>query len=130
MNIGLIDVDGHNFPNLALMRLSAYHKACGDSVEWWDGFKHYDRVYMSKVFTFSPDMDTCINADEIITGGTGYKDYGALPDEVERMRPDYSLYPAWRPAIGFLHAAASATALGASCRRKKGLFDRRQHGRK
>ena len=51
MNIGLIDVDGHNFPNLALMRLAAYHKAHGDSVEWWDGFKHYDRVYMSKVFT-------------------------------------------------------------------------------
>ena len=47
MNIGLIDVDGHNFPNLALMRLSAYHKAHGDSVEMWDGFKHYDRVYMS-----------------------------------------------------------------------------------
>lgn len=44
MNIGLIDVDGHNFPNLALMRLSAYHKANGDSVEMWDGFKHYDRV--------------------------------------------------------------------------------------
>lgn len=102
MEVGLIDVDGHNFPNLALMRLSAYHKANGDSVEMWDGFKHYDRVYMSKVFTFSPDMDTCINADEIITGGTGYKDYGALPNEVERMRPDYSLYPAWKPAIGFL----------------------------
>lgn len=57
MNIGLIDVDGHNFPNLALMRLSAYHKSHGDSVEMWDGFKHYDRVYMSKVFTFSPDME-------------------------------------------------------------------------
>ena len=85
MNIGLIDVDGHNFPNLALMRLSAWHKFHGDSVEWWDGFKHYDRVYMSKVFTFSPDVDTCVNADEIITGGTGYKDYGSLPDEVERI---------------------------------------------
>lgn len=85
MNIGLIDVDGHNFPNLALMRLSAWHKSHGDNAEWWDGFKHYDRVYMSKVFTFSPDVDTCVNADEIITGGTGYKDYGSLPDEVERI---------------------------------------------
>lgn len=102
MNIGLIDVDGHHFPNLALMRLSAYHKAHGDSVEWWDGFKHYDRVYMSKVFTFSPDVDTCINADEIITGGTGYKDYGSLPAEIEGTFPDYSLYPEWKPAIGFL----------------------------
>lgn len=78
MKIGLIDVDGHNgFPNLALMRLSAYHKANGDSVEWWNGFIHYDRVYMSKVFTFSPDIDTVINADEVIRGGTGYKDYGS-----------------------------------------------------
>ena len=34
MNIGLIDVDGHHFPNLALMRLSAYHKAKVDEVEW------------------------------------------------------------------------------------------------
>ena len=102
MNIGLIDVDGHNFPNLALMRLAAYHKSRGDSVEWWDGFTHYDRVYKSKVFTFSPDEETCINADEIISGGTGYKDYGHLPDEIERTFPDYSLYPAWKPAIGFL----------------------------
>lgn len=102
MNIGLIDVDGHNFPNLALMRLAAYHKLRGDSVEWWNGFTHYDRVYKSKVFTFSPDEETCINADEIISGGTGYKDYGHLPDEIERTFPDYSLYPAWKPAIGFL----------------------------
>ena len=62
MTIGLISVDGHSgFPNLALMRLSAYHKARGDVVEWWDGFKRYDRVYMSKVFTFSPDVETVIN---------------------------------------------------------------------
>ena len=35
MKIGLIDVDSHNFPNLALMKISAYHKAHGDDVEWW-----------------------------------------------------------------------------------------------
>lgn len=34
MTVGLIDVDGHNFPNLALMKLSAWHKAQGDTVEW------------------------------------------------------------------------------------------------
>lgn len=103
MRIGLIDVDGHNgFPNLALMRLSGYHKAKGDSVDWWNGFEHYDRVYMSKVFTFSPDMDTVINADEIIQGGTGYKNYGSLPPEVEATYPDYSIYPSSKSAIGFL----------------------------
>ena len=103
MKIGLIDVDGHSgFPNLALMRLSAWHKVCGDHVEWWNGFCHYDRVYMSKVFTFTPDVDTVIDADKIIRGGTGYKDYGSLPDEIERTAPDYSIYPGVDYAIGFL----------------------------
>lgn len=101
--IGLIAVDGHNgFPNLALMRLSAWHKAQGDAVEWWNGFTYYDCVYKSKVFTFTPDMDTVIHADEVITGGTGYKDYGSLPPEVEATPPDYSLYPLWDKAVGFL----------------------------
>lgn len=103
MKIGLIDVDGHKgHPNLALMRLSAYHKAQGDSVDWWNGFEHYDRVYMSKVFTFTPDIDTVIDADEIIRGGTGYKDYGSLPPEIEAAYPDYSIYPNYKAAIGFL----------------------------
>ena len=102
MKVGLIDVDSRNFPNLALMKLSAWHKAQGDEVEWWNGFTHYDRVYLSKVFTFSPDHDTVIDADEVITGGTGYKDYGALPPEVEASFPDYSIYPQYHRAIGFL----------------------------
>lgn len=103
MRIGLIDVDGHKgHPNLALMRLSAYHKNQGHTVDWWNGFEHYDRVYMSKVFTFTPDFDTVINADEIIRGGTGYKDYGSLPPEIESTYPDYSIYPNYKAAIGFL----------------------------
>lgn len=112
MRIGLIDVDGYHtqnrarrgevFPNLALMRISAWHKARGDSVEWWDGLEHYDRVYASKVFTFSPDVETCIDADEVIRGGTGYRNYGMLPDEIEATPPDYSIYPHVDYAIGFL----------------------------
>lgn len=95
MRIGLIDVDGHNFPNLALMKLSSYHKAKGDEVEWWWGWGKYDRVYMSKVFddTYTPDMLEPLNADEIIKGGTGYGLDNHLPDEVEHMMPDYSIYP-------------------------------------
>lgn len=112
MNIGLIDVDGHNFPNLALMRISAYHKAAGDNVEWWWGFGEYDRVYMSKVFSFSPDIPDPINAKEIIRGGTGYcikledgierfdKDKNiSLPQEIERCFPDYSIYPQYDFAV-------------------------------
>lgn len=71
MKIGLIDVDSHNFPNLALMKISAYHKSKGDNIEWWNGLKHYDRVYQSKVFdsTYSADNEFVIMADEIIRGG-------------------------------------------------------------
>ena len=74
MKIGLIDVDSHNFPNLALMKISAFHKAQGDEVEWWFGFHQYDRVYMSKVFdnTYTPDVYEPVNTKEIIKGGTGY----------------------------------------------------------
>lgn len=113
MKVGLIDVDSRNFPNLALMKLSAWHKAQGDEVEWWNGFTHYDRVYLSKVFTFSPDHDTVIDADEVITGGTGYKDYGALPPEVEASFPDYSIYPQYHRAIGFLTRGSFVAASGA-----------------
>lgn len=75
MRVGLIDVDGHNFPNLALMRISAYHKANGDEVEWWwTDLIHYDIVYMSKVFSdaYSSDVPEPMNCDKVIKGGTGY----------------------------------------------------------
>ena len=51
LKIGLIDVDSHNFPNLCLMKLSAYHKAKGHTVEWWNAKGRYDLVYKSRVFT-------------------------------------------------------------------------------
>ena len=106
MKIGLIDVDGHHFPNLALMKISAWHKSKGDDVEWWFGFSHYDRVYMSKVFddTYTTDIPEPINADEIVKGGTGYGLDNELPDYIEHIYPDYSLYPTLTEdtAYGFL----------------------------
>lgn len=102
MNIGLIDVDGHNFPNLALMKISAYHKDKGDEVEWFFGFNQYDKVYMSKVFTFTDDFHQVINAKEIIRGGTGYDLKNMLPKESETMYPDYELYGIKDTAYGFL----------------------------
>ena len=106
MNIGLIDVDGHNYPNLALMKISAWHKAHGDHVEWWWGWNQYDRVYMSKVFDeiYSPDILEPANAAEIVKGGTGYGLDNKLPDEIEHIYPDYSLYPELTKdtAYGFL----------------------------
>ena len=94
MKVGLIDVDGHHYPNLALMKLSAWHKSQGDTVEWWWGWGQYDRVYMSKVFdeTYTPDIPEPVNTAEIIKGGTGYGLDNKLPDEIEHIYPDYSLY--------------------------------------
>ena len=104
--IGLIDVDSHNYPNLVLMKISAYHKAQGDEVEWWWGWGQYDTVYMSKVFddTYTPDHPEPVNTKEIIKGGTGYGLGNKLPDEIEHMYPDYSLYPELTKdtAYGFL----------------------------
>lgn len=101
--IGLIDVDGHNFPNLAIMKLSAWHKAQGDEAEWYEPLMpEYDKVYMSKVFTFSDDYPWAVNAKQIVRGGTGYGLYQDLPSEIEYTFPDYSLYPKHPYAIGFL----------------------------
>lgn len=117
MKIGLIDVDGHNFPNLPLMKLSAWHKAQGDTVGWYDPMftGHCDKVYMSKVFSFSPDYAYCVDADEIIRGGSGYcielvdgkEIYHSerdmqLPYEVEHIYPDYSIYGITDTAYGFM----------------------------
>lgn len=105
MKIGLIDVDRHNFPNLALMKISAYEKANGNDVEWWNGLKHYDKVYKAKVFdeTYSEDIDYAIMADEVIKGGTGYDLQNNLPEEVEHQYPDYGLYSNFKDtAYGFL----------------------------
>lgn len=120
MKIGLIDVDGHNYPNLALMKLSAWHKAQGDTVGWWwSDMVHHDLVYMSKVFSaeYSPDVEEPLNAGKIIKGGTGYaidlaagveeyhkdRDPPLLP-EIEHIYPDYSLYAniTERTAYGYL----------------------------
>ena len=98
-------MDSHNFPNLCLMKLSAYHKARGDTLEWYDGRKHYDLVYMSRVFTdsYSKDYSGTIHADCIIRGGTGYGLHNRLPEEVEHTYPDYALYPKFEgTAYGFL----------------------------
>ena len=109
MIIGLHDSEidyfkrGKTFPNLALMKISAWHKAQGDQVEWWVPTMHYDRVYSSKVFDFTP-----VNPylpDNAIRGGTGYRDLPIdqeLQPEIDSMYPDYSIYPECDYAIGYL----------------------------
>ena len=104
MRVGLIDVDGHNFPNIPLMKLSAWHKQQGDTVEWYEPLfsGHMNRVYMSKVFSFTQDYPYFVDADEVVRGGSGYcieltdgrEHYQKerdkeLPPEVEHIYPDY-----------------------------------------
>lgn len=105
-SVGLIDVDGRHYPNLALMKISAWHKSQGDDVEWCLPIKYYDIVYQSKVFdeTYSPDINYTPLADKIIKGGTGYGLDNKLPDEIEHIYPDYSIYPELTKdtAYGFL----------------------------
>ena len=101
MNIGLVDVDGHNFPNFALMRLSACYKAKGHRVEWAALRQRYDKVLASKVFTFTPDYDyDLLDVGEVVRGGTGYDIAGRLPEAVENSRMmDYSIYPFFAPVL-------------------------------
>lgn len=137
MKIGLIDIDSHNYPNLPLMKLSAWHKAQGDTVEWYDFSQHYDIVYQSKVFTDSDDFNEYVNADKVVRGGTGYAIHGAggehyckdddpmLPDEVEHIYPDYSIYNITDTAYGFLTRGCPRGCQFCIVGKKEGLKSRK-----
>lgn len=109
MIIGLHDADMEHlntkrrkktFPNYAIMKISAYHKALGDTVEWWEQGKSYDRVYSSKVFDFTPENP--LLPEDTVKGGTGYGLFSDLPKEIDDMFPYYSLYPDCDYAIGYI----------------------------
>jgi len=100
VKIGLVDVDS-KIPNLALMKISAYHKGRGDEVGWYNPMLGYDLVYASKVFDFTPDYAYYPKNTEIIKGGSGYSLKEELHEEIEKQYPDYSLYHC-DYAIGFV----------------------------
>lgn len=105
MKIGLHDNEKEylkrkTFPNYALMKISAYHKSIGDTVEWWNPLKKYDRVYSSKIFDFTPENSYL--PPDTIKGGTGYDILSVLPDEIENCFPDYTIYPECDYAIGYI----------------------------
>lgn len=120
MRIGLHDSDNTGFPNLAIMKLSAFHKARGDAVEWWNPMLPYDGVYSSKVFTFTPECEYL--PEDAIRGGTGYGLYNALPEEVDSMLPDYTLYHDCDHAIGFLTRGCIRHCPWCVVPRKEGLI--------
>lgn len=92
MKIALHSSDKTKFPNLALMKLSAWHKNRGDIVEWYMPIMSasYDKVYSSKVFTFTPPEK--LLGHNIVYGGTGNDIKKKLGDGIEHLCPDYSLY--------------------------------------
>ena len=105
MRVGIVDADllersRHRFPNLAVMKLSAWHKSQGDDVELlddWMGVLDKDLSYVSKVFT---DTDVPVwveSAPNVVCGGTGffYDRAEPLPHDVEHMMPDYRVYDAY-----------------------------------
>lgn len=109
MIVGLHDAEkdyfkrGKSFPNLALMKISAWNKRQGNTVEWWIPTMQYDRVYSSKIFDFTPNNPYL--PDDAFRGGTGYRDLPMnqeLPPEIDAMQPDYSIYPDCDYAIGYL----------------------------
>ena len=106
MKIALHDADAEHlgrldkFPNYALMKISAYHKSIGDDVEWWNPLFEYDKVYSSKVFDFTQENPYLPR--NTIRGGTGYGIFENLPEEIDIMFPDYSIYPQCDYAIGFI----------------------------
>ena len=137
MKIGLIDADKNTYPNLALMKISAYHKSLGNTVEWYKPFisDYCDIVYISKVFSFSIDPNYTINAGKIIKGGTGYcislednkeifdrAKNTNLPEEIEHIYPDYSLYDITDTAYGFMSRGCPRGCEFCHVKAKEGLM--------
>jgi len=143
MKIGLVDVDNHKklnkcFPNLVLMKLSAWHKSIGDQVEWHDPFSFYDTVYLSKVFSFTPDYTEPILANNVVKGGSGYNIHlegdreiydtscdRPLPDYIEHIMPDYSLYGITDTAYGFMSRGCPRGCSFCHVKAKEGLRSRK-----
>lgn len=135
MKVGLWS-DCHNFPSLPLMKLSAWHKSHGDSVELLDYFTSYELVYASKVFSFTKDIDeyAVVQADEIHKGGTGYcisiesdkevfnrEKNISFTSEIEHIYPDYSLFPQYKYATGFLTRGCPRNCAFCVVGKKEGL---------
>lgn len=101
MNIGIL-TDSYKFPNLALMKISAYYKQAGHNVDWFIPALNmtYDKVFYSKIFAFTKEETAYMPNVEM--GGTGFDIYKKLPDEIDNIYPDYSIYPACDYAVGFI----------------------------
>ncbi len=122
MRIGLINIDS-KIPNLALMKISAYHKSKGDTISWFDMFETCDKVYSSKIFSYSQDYAYYPTDIEVVKGGSGYIDnYTVLLDEIEHICPDYSLYPEINYSMGFITRGCIRTCNFCIVPKKEGMI--------
>ena len=98
MNVGIYDVDS-KIPNLALMKVSQFHKEQNHDVEMYNPLwlNSYDKIYASKVFDFSDG--SMLLEDRMVIGGTGWNSVN-LPQEIEDCVPDYEIYK-YKHSIGF-----------------------------
>ena len=136
----LIDVDS-KIPNLALMKILAWHKAKGDIVVLVHGSQvelgdKPDKVYASIIFKKNKHvLDYLLSSFPgipIDIGGSGYNLKKELPPEIENMAPDYSLYPEFDYSIGFSSRGCirnTKTCPFCILPIKEGRFMRAQHPR-
>lgn len=116
MNVLLIDVDS-TIPNIALGKLSMYHKLKGDTVDLnslsisyyphknkhtFVNTSNYEIVYVSAIFKNTIQHVVLPNMNNFITGGTGFEEFNTLPEEVENLEVDYSLWPGNNISYGFI----------------------------
>lgn len=121
------------------MKLSAYHKSIGDHVTEYLPIESYDKVYATKVFSFTPDIDEEyeVKTDELQKGGTGYcisvidgkevfdnQKNNNMPREIEHIYPDYGLFPQYHYATGFLTRGCPRNCPFCVVGKKEGLCSR------
>jgi hypothetical protein len=111
MHIGLIDIDSHNFPNLCLMKLSSWYKKQDDVVDLLkpedvllgqNMFNPYAKLYGAAVFNGHEKLIASLSSIGVRIAGSGSGKMTTLPDYIEHIVPDYSLYGIKNEAYGFL----------------------------
>lgn len=120
MEIGLYNIDS-KMPNIALMKLSQWHKRQGDNVSWYAPLWHstFDKIYCSSVFTYS---DKSYVKDDMICGGSGFDLTTELSPEVNGLMPDYTLYPDIDYSLGFTTRGCSRNCEFCIVREKEGII--------